>query len=166
MDEGKAVEKQENVEDARIREQIANLSHLAITAHQKIISEIGGAAGIRDEAILNLAISSAFATFYGEDLHKTVFDKAAALMRSISLDHPFNDGNKRTSLVITAAFLFEHGFGFKDDLSDDEIVDFCIEIAKGKKRHVEISKWLQENCDGASVRSFKQVMESLQAGYA
>lgn len=160
MNEGKDLEIQ-RIDEKRVREQIQNLTHLAIKVHQNIIKEIGGMDGIRDQAALDSAIATPFATFFYQDLHETVFDKAAALMRSLSLDHPFNDGNKRTSLVITAVFLLEHAYGFKEEVEDDEIVDFCIAIAEGKKDVLEIANWLRENTNGASAKSFKKAMERM-----
>ena len=35
-------------------------------------------------------------TFAGEDLYPDVESKAAALMHSLVMNHPFVDGNKRT----------------------------------------------------------------------
>src|SRR3990167_1928284 len=116
MNEDRGLEKAQGL-DERIKERIANLTHYATTVHRIIIGEFGGAKGMRDRSALESAIAAPFATFAGEHLHLTVFDRAAALMRSISLNHPFNDGNKRSSLVVTATFLFEHGIGFKDEVS-------------------------------------------------
>ena len=145
----------------RIAERVANLTHQTIYAHRRIISEIGGSSGIREESALQSAVAAPFASFSGEDLHSTIFQKAAVLMRSLSLNHPFTDGNKRVSLTMTAAFLFEHGFGFKEALEDDAIVQFCLDLANHKKSLEEITEWLRINTDRSSVRSFREVMEKL-----
>lgn len=147
--------------EQRTKEQIANLTFLARHFQKRIVEETGGGKGTRDEAALESAVAAPFATYFGEDLHIAIFEKAAALMRSLSLNHPFVDGNKRTSLGMTALFLFERGFGFKDDLSDDEVVDFCISVASGEKKLGEISSWLEGNTDRASAKSFKSVMAQL-----
>ncbi|OGD89546.1 hypothetical protein A3D81_00210 [Candidatus Curtissbacteria bacterium RIFCSPHIGHO2_02_FULL_40_17] len=142
---------------------MANLKHQAVHCHRRIIEEIGGAHGLREEAALESAVATPFATFSGDELHTTVFDKAAALMRSLSLNHPFVDGNKRMSLVMTASFLLEHGLGLIDSLTDDEIVEFCLSLAKGEKKLPDIAAWLKENTDRSSARSFRKVMEQFQA---
>ena len=147
--------------DQRIVEKVSVLRKQAIFAHGKIIDETGGTYGIRDQALLESAIAAPYATFFGEDLHQSVFDKAAALMRSLSVNHPFNDGNKRTSLVMTASFLFEHGYSIKDSVNDDELVDLCIDVAKGEQRVEEISSWLAGNANRASAKSFRSVIEKL-----
>ncbi len=159
MSDSFAAEIQEAGEHERILEEISNLHKQTIYAHGRIIKEIGGASGIRDEGALESALGAPFATFFGEELLPTPIDKAAALMRSLSLNHPFVDGNKRISLTMTAYFLLEHGRGFRDDLSDDEMVNFCLEIAEGKKEIEEIAEWLRNNTNGPSARSFRKVME-------
>ena len=128
-----------------------------------IIEESGGAFGLLDKGALESSIAAPFATYSGEDLHENVFDKAAALMRSLSLNHPFNDGNKRTSLMMTAVFLLEHGYGIREDVSDDEIVDFCISLAKGEAGVREISEWLKSKTVLASGKSFTNVMSRLHS---
>ena len=147
--------------EQRTKEQIANLIFLAKHFQKRIVEETGGNKGMRDEAALESAIAAPFATYFGEDLHISVFEKASALMRSLSLNHPFVDGNKRTSLGMIALFLFEHGYGFKEDISDDAIADFCISVASGNKKLGEISSWLQSTTDRASSRSFKAIMQQL-----
>lgn len=146
----------------RIAERIANLKHQSQYFHKRVIEETGGRDGLREEDNLDSAIAAPFATFDGEDLHPTVFDKAGALMRSLSLDHPFIDGNKRVSLGMTAAFLLEHGVGLKESLSDDEIVDFCLELASGRKKVEEVAVWLKTNTDRSSARNFREIMKKFQ----
>lgn len=146
----------------RSMENIEELSTLTTHAHRRIIEETGGIDGIRDENILKSALSAPFATFNGEELYPDTFEKAGVLMRSLSLNHPFVDGNKRTSLAITASFLFEHGYGFKEDLGDDGIVEFCIEVAEGKKGVKQIGQWLRNSTNNSSVKNFLEVMQTLQ----
>src|SRR5579872_2028114 len=85
----------------RVAENVSVLKRQAIFANSKVIKETGGKIGVRDENALESALAAPFATFYGEDLHPTIHDKAASLMRSLSVNHPFVDGNKRTSLIMT-----------------------------------------------------------------
>lgn len=148
--------------DARIAERVANLTHVAKKAQQRIVQETGGSVGLRDHGALASAVGSAFQTFYGEDLHETVWDKAAALMRSLSLNHPFVDGNKRTSLLVTATFLLERGYGIRDDVPNSEIVDFCTSVAAGEQELEQISEWLKSVADDKSAgRALKEVMRTL-----
>ncbi len=152
---------QEAKPDQRVLEKVSIFRKQAIFAHGKIIDETGGTHGVRDYGALESAIAAPFATFYGEDLHPQVFDKAASLMRSLSANHPFIDGNKRTSLVMTAAFLLEYGYSFKDSIPDDEMINLCVDIAKGEFGVADISAWLSVNTDRASAKSFRSIIRKL-----
>ncbi|EKE13351.1 MAG: hypothetical protein ACD_13C00025G0003 [uncultured bacterium] len=146
----------------RISEHVENLLHQTTTFHDRIIQETGGTPGIRDEGGLKSAVAAPFASFGGEMLHTTVFDQAGALMRSLIQNHPYVDGNKRAGFAMTEWFLFEHGYGLRDGVPDDEIFNFIINVAKGESADVsEISTWLEAHCDQASARNFVQLMQKL-----
>jgi len=66
--------------------------------YRKIIEQSGSSLGIRDLDALESAIAQPRMTFGGEDLYPTVVEKASALGFSLIMNHPFVDGNKRTSL--------------------------------------------------------------------
>ena len=65
--------------------------------HQALLDQTGGATGIRNLGGLESALTQPRATFDGEDLHPTIVQKAAALAFSLTLNHPFVDGNKRVA---------------------------------------------------------------------
>ena len=65
--------------------------------HARLVTETGGATGLRDLGLLESAITRPQATFQGRDLYPDLFHKAAALMESLI-------GNKRVG--VTAAGLF------------------------------------------------------------
>ena len=50
----------------------------------------------KQEGSLSGILGSVFQTAFGEEVYKTVQDKAAHLMYFIIKNHPFNDGNKRS----------------------------------------------------------------------
>ena len=47
--------------------------------HKKMVMETGGSYGIRDEAMLDSALSAAFQTFDGMDLYPTAVAKIARI---------------------------------------------------------------------------------------
>jgi prophage maintenance system killer protein len=53
-----------------------------ISIHAKLIHEIGGLNGVRDEHLLDMSVNSPFQTF-GGDLYPTLVDKAAHLTFSL-----------------------------------------------------------------------------------
>ena len=79
------------------------MSHLTaeqvLFIHYRLIEETGGIHGIRDIPLLQSAVARPMATFGSDDLYPDIFSKAAALMHSIIKNHPFVDGNKRTSIT-------------------------------------------------------------------
>lgn len=78
---------------------------------------------------------------FGEALHKTVFDKAAAYLFHLVQNHPFNDGNKRTGALTAIIFLELNGVNVT--FAEDEYEDFVVEVAKGKRNKAEIAYFLQ-----------------------
>ena len=77
--------------------------------HEKIIDKTGGIRGIRDVGLLEMAVSSPFVSFDGEDLYKTVEEKAEQLCNSLIRNHPFLDGNKRIGILAMLVFLDLNG---------------------------------------------------------
>lgn len=81
-----------------------------LVIHEEMVLLFGGAMEVHDFALLHSAVERPKATFGGEDLYKTLFEKAAALIHSLILNHPFTDGNKRTSITSCARFLYINGY--------------------------------------------------------
>jgi death-on-curing protein len=73
--------------------------------HARIVSETGGSHGVRDVGLMEAAIARPQATFGGQDLYPDIFTKAAAMMSSLVMNHPFVDGNKRTGIGSAVLFL-------------------------------------------------------------
>lgn len=72
---------------------------IVLALHERTISRFGGAHGVRDEGLLDAAISQPWQTFDGIDLYPTIEEKAARLSFEIITQHPFVDGNKRTDAL-------------------------------------------------------------------
>lgn len=114
-----------------------------IAIHDDLIIAFGGSLGIRDFNLLHSAVSRSTVTFSSVDLYTSVFDKAAALLDSLILNHAFIDGNKRTAYVSCARFLYINGYTL--NLEQQEIVKFVLKVEKEKTGIREISKILKEN---------------------
>ena len=75
----------------------------ALAAHRVQIAEHGGGDGIRDESLLESAMSRPRnLVSYGEPDAASL---AASYAFGIARNHPFVDGNKRTAAVVSEAFL-------------------------------------------------------------
>lgn len=101
---------------------------IVLEIHQAQLEEHGGSDGIRDHGGLESAIAQPRATFDGEELHPTIFDKAAAYAFYIAEAQAFVDGNKRVALVCALTFLALNNYEIPNDQPD--FYDAMINIAK------------------------------------
>jgi death-on-curing protein len=109
-----------------------------LAVHDEQLAEHGGEPGVRDQGLLESALarprqSFAYATPSLEGL-------AASLAYGLSRNHPFIDGNKRTSLV--AAELFLHLNGRELVASDEECVVTFLKLAAGELSAEALSDWI------------------------
>ena len=72
----------------------------ARAVHDRLLSFHGGAPGIRDAGLLESALYRPQTGYYAD-----IIEEAAALWESLSQNHPFIDGNKRTAFAATYTFL-------------------------------------------------------------
>jgi death-on-curing protein len=66
----------------------------ALAIHELQISVFGGSPGLRDQGLLEAALSRPLQTFDGSELYPSLEEKAAALLESIVVNHPFLMGKK------------------------------------------------------------------------
>lgn len=112
--------------------------------HHLSIEKSGGSHGLRDAGLLDAAVHRPQATFAGEDLYPTLFDKAGALCHSLIKNHAFVDGNKRTSLLSAMTFLELNGYVFT--CGQEELVAFGLKIDNENVSPDGIASWLKAHC--------------------
>ena len=105
--------------------------------HADQISSFGGSPGVRDEGLLESALAQPQATFGGQFLHPTISEQAAAYLYHIAMNHPFIDGNKRTAFAVMDTFLRLNGCAL--NLTDDEVYDLVMRVARGTMTKEELS---------------------------
>lgn len=103
--------------------------------HSKYKSEMRG---IKDYPLLDSAINEPKKSFDGQDLYPDIISKASCYLRSLAMNHPFYDGNKRTALLSTIIFLEINGF--KITGSDEELYRVTREIVEEKSSIDEIKE--------------------------
>lgn len=111
--------------------------------HNMAVDESGGSHGLRDLGLLESAVARPQASFGGQDLYPNIFLKGGALIHGILRNHPFVDGNKRTSMYSAMTFLELNGYQFKAE--QKEIVVFALKVENDKLSVEEIAKWLKEH---------------------
>lgn len=111
-----------------------------IGLHSDILADTKGLAGIRDENLLRSSITGPFQTMYGQDLYPSDIDKICRTGYNIVMNHPFNDGNKRTGLHVMFTLLEMNGYTLNKNASDAH--NFIIELASGNKTYEELVTWI------------------------
>jgi death-on-curing protein len=115
---------------------------LATAIHDEAIYEFGGLAGVRDLSLLESALDRA-RNLLAHKTRSSLFELAATLCIGIAKNHPFNDGNKRTALLVTRAFLFLNGQEL-EPVQEDEVATL-VAVADGSLGEALLSDWLQRN---------------------
>lgn len=114
-----------------------------LVIHDIQIEKFGGDFGLRDYGLLESAIMRPQTTFGGLDLYPLLFDKAAALLHSLVLNHAFVDGNKRTGTACTLVFLELNKYQLKASKATFEAL---VMKTESKKLDInEISSWLKSH---------------------
>ena len=111
---------------------------VVLAIHDEQLAEHGGQAGVRDRGLLESALARPQNQFpYGEHALPRL---AASYSFGISRNHPFLDGNKRTSLVVAELFLDLNGLGLT--ASDAECVTTFLQLAAGELSEDELTEWI------------------------
>ena len=115
-----------------------------IATHDLLIQEIGGAHGLRDKGALASAVFRPQMGYYN-----SLIEEAAALMESLSQNHPFIDENKRVAFVMTDSFLRLNGFYI--NCSRDAAYAFFMELYEtGSFRFASLIPWLEQHMNPLS----------------
>lgn len=113
----------------------------AETIHAILIERHGGSPGIRDIGLLESAISRPYATFDNQELYTLPAGKAAAILESILINHPFVDWNKRTGYVLMRLILLESNLDI--EATQDEKYSMVIATSQGEMRFDDIKTWIE-----------------------
>ena len=117
------------------------LRETVLTLHEQSLAEFGGAAGIRDEGLLDSALGKP------ENLlaysKPTLFELAASYGFGLVKNHPFIDGNKRAGFTVAVVFLELNGFRFHATEADAAVRTLA--LAAGEMSQAEYAAWLKKN---------------------
>ena len=111
--------------------------------HRKLLEATGGLDGLRDEGMLDSAISVAFQTFDGVELYPSVAAKIARIAYGLVCNHPFVDGNKRIGTYVMLVLLeLNH---IEADFTDDDIIYIGLELASGNMNDAQLLNLILEH---------------------
>lgn len=110
--------------------------------HETLIHRFGGAASLRDAGALDAAVARPQMTFAGEDLYPDAAAKAAALLHSLVMNHPFLDGNKRVGTMAAELFLLINGLEL--EAGDQELESLTMAVARGEVEAEAPAIWIRQ----------------------
>ena len=112
------------------------IRHLTVDAvkaiHREVLAAHGGAAGLRDESLLESAVAAPQATMMGQPLISDPIEITAAYLFYLCRNHAFVDGNKRTALAACLVFLEENELLTEDKLPSDAWEKFVLDVASSE----------------------------------
>jgi death on curing protein len=115
---------------------------IATAIHDEAIYEFGGLPGLRDQGLLESALDRP-RNLLAHEPRSSIFQIAATMCIGIVKDHPFSDGNKRTALLTTRAFLYLNGQEL-EPRQDDEVMTL-VALAEGSLNQQQLAAWLERN---------------------
>lgn len=101
----------------------------ALSAHARAL-QTGGRAGIPNIQLIASAIERPYSGYYRE-----IARKASALVESMSGNHGFADGNKRTTIILTHLLLSKSGYRLRPLRTDGSLDVAMEELVLAVVRH-------------------------------
>jgi death-on-curing protein len=114
---------------------------MVVAIHDEQLLIHGGPSGIRDEGMLESALDRPRNKWAYESAELS--DLAAAYGYGIAKNHPFVDGNKRTSLLAIYTFLGINGIDFI--VPEAEAAAMIFSFAAGEVSEESLARWIRDN---------------------
>jgi death on curing protein len=118
---------------------------IIVAIHGEQLAIYGGASGLRDEGMLESALDRPKNKWAYE--RAELPELAAAYAYGIARNHPFVDGNKRTSLLALYTFLGVNGVDF--DVPEAEAAAVILSLAAGEVSEESLTRWIRDNWPAA-----------------
>ena len=112
-----------------------------LAIHEMMLAQHSGLAGVRDEGLLDSALSQPHHLFAYSS--PTLAELAASYAAGIILNYPFLDGNKRTGFMLAATFLELNGLEFT--ATEESVIGMTLALASGKLKQAAYADWLSRN---------------------
>ena len=117
------------------------LEAIVLAIQEDQIRLYGGRYGVRDAGALDSALHTPQAQFGGQFLHSTIFEMAAAYGFHLCQNHPFIDGNKRTTGMVMFTFLQLNGL--EPVASEADYYATMMAVAAGQMSKEQLAAWVQ-----------------------
>jgi death on curing protein len=113
-----------------------------LAIHDRLLALHGGAAGLRDQGLLESALARP-RQHHAYASSPDIVEMAVLYTAGVVRNHPFVDGNKRTGFVIGVLFLELNRFEFK--ASEEDATQAVTSLAAGSLDEAGYRMWLREN---------------------
>jgi death on curing protein len=114
-----------------------------IQLHDISLAQHGGAAGVRDEGLLESALARPEnLAHYGKP---GAAELAACYAVGLAKNHPFVDGNKRAAFMALGLFLRLNGYRLTAAQSDATVT--MVAVAAGEVQEAELAQWIGKNIE-------------------
>jgi death-on-curing protein len=114
----------------------------AVIAHDLQLAAHGGSGGVRGAGLLESPLARPRNIWAYAESTPSLATLAAAYAFGISSNHPFVDGNKRTALVVSFAFLDVNGL--EVTASQEEAFLTILGLAAGEITEAELALWFAQ----------------------
>ncbi len=111
--------------------------------HQIMAQATGGSVGVRDEALLESALESAYAGYGSQEFFPSKEEKGARLGYALISNHAFVDGNKRIGVYVMLSFLEMNGI--RISCTDEELIHIGLSVADGSMQYEELLNWILQH---------------------
>lgn len=85
---------------------------------------------LADFGLLEAAVLRPQQSVFGSDAYPDIHTKAAAMMHSLTRNHPFVDGNKRTGVL--SVILFYNLNGHSVEAEQEDVIALALDVAEGQ----------------------------------
>ena len=116
----------------------------ALMLHDRLLALHGGAAGVRDDGLLQSALARPQQHYAYADAPDLI-EMATAYTAGIVRNHPFVDGNKRTGFVVGILFLELNGYRFT--ATQENAAQAVIALAAGTLDEAGYTSFLRANTE-------------------
>ena len=119
----------------------------ALLLHDRLLALHGGAAGVRDDGLLQSALARPQQHYAYADTPDLI-EMATVYTAGIVRNHPFVDGNKRTGFVVGILFLELNGYRFT--ATQERAAQAVIELVAGTLDEAGYASFLRANTEAQS----------------
>lgn len=112
-----------------------------VAIHSRQLRRFGGAAGLRDDGLLQSAIERPVNKWHYEQAEFA--ELAAAYAFGLAKNHAFVDGNKRIAFMSMMTFLRKNGIRFAPEQA--HATKMILSLAAGEVSEESLARWIRDN---------------------